>query len=173
MTLPPWLTKPETIYATILFLVSVSATIILGLWPREVRKLLKVPPRKLADWTLKRHEYELALLERLHNNPYRLLLWALWNLTVSSRYAVWMVGISSIVGLVGYYFIGKDAFRPFIIGLSSPLLGAFAGRCFVMYEVITCLYDYDATTARLKASIEKLQADLKEPSASAEEGKST
>jgi hypothetical protein len=60
--MPSWLTKPETVYATALFVLSVLVSMFAG----EIKQFFRNSPLKVAEKTIAINSQELATLQRLH-----------------------------------------------------------------------------------------------------------
>lgn len=65
-----WITKPEVIYSTVLFLIAFFASV----YPSTFRKMFVIPIKRFKSRSLKTLQFELSLLENLHDNSYNLLI---------------------------------------------------------------------------------------------------
>jgi hypothetical protein len=151
-----WFTKPEVIYATVLFLIALLATV----YTSATRRLFGLPIKGLKRLALRDFEHELAELKAIHGNSYQFLLWIFWNIFYTARVIFWIWILSAL--LTAGFIIFK---RPLpLIGtlsaLPSTAFGAIIGRSQKVYHVLTALYDYDRRTARLKEGIAALRVEL-------------
>ena len=105
--MPSWLTKPETVYATILFFLSAVVSLFAG----EIKQYFKTFPLKLNEKVIALNRNELRTLERLHNNAYTLLLWALWNFVGPLRYALFFALAFGAFSLGDYFIFHKPVSR--------------------------------------------------------------
>jgi hypothetical protein len=129
--MPSWLTKPETVYATILFFLSAVVSLFAG----EIKQYFKTFPLKLNEKVIALNRTELRTLERLHNNAYTLLLWALWNFVGPLRYALFFALAFGAFSLGDYFIFHKPVS---LVGMSwTPIItGGFVGPAFVMYSTL-------------------------------------
>jgi hypothetical protein len=160
--MPDWLTKPETVFAFGLFVVS----IIVSLYAAEIRRWFRKPGQKLKEASLEDYRRDLAMLNRLHNNPYQLFLWALWSVLTTIVFVMWIGIAIGVVSLVIYEFRtpkvtqAPRGFWSIFITIGGPLSGAFIGRAFGMYKVVMGLYDYENMVQILTKRISSLEQRL-------------
>jgi len=149
--IPEWLRKPETIYATVLFLISVGV----GLYPSEIKGMMKIPGKRIQSVALRRLEGELWVITSLNENGYRLLLWALWHIVDSLKKIFQLVVITSgfnlIVGLISGHPIWPNPISPGL--LLPPTVGVLAGHWRVASRILNGLLRFDARKAELDKEI--------------------
>lgn len=155
--LPDWFLKPETIYATALFVFSIVIATIYTVWPEGVRKVVTFPPRKVSRWLLERRTHQLAMITALHGDAYQLVLWALWNVVAVMGSIIGVSLLSGSVLLVAY-LLGKRVDGWFLSGFYANTIGTILGRSWWAYEVLRFLYNYESAKTELAAEIEELRA---------------
>ena len=139
MHLPDWLIKPETLFAIVLFVLGV----LVSLFSVEIRRLLSVPPRKWRGLRVARLQYRLNLMQRLHNDAYRLLLYFMWSIGE----CVWqyLVSYGPVIALVGIKipFAGKPLQALTLDKLVPPAAGVAFGWVWHLRKTVYDQYHYE------------------------------
>jgi hypothetical protein len=151
---PKWMTTPEMLTTLLLFLLGAA----ISLYASEIRLLLKRPFEKRKKRLLKRNSYYLTLLARLHENPYRLTLWAIWSITEFLSSVIVILGGVFLFSVLVEIMIHHRWEMPRLENIVMPLVGGMAGRIIAMHRVVKWLYSYDSKTKELQSSIERLKS---------------
>jgi energy-coupling factor transporter transmembrane protein EcfT len=151
-----WLTKPEVIYTTALFTITLVAT----LFPRQIRALPGLTVKKWKHLRLEDLHRQVRWLERMNGDSYALLLWALWT---ASIILIGLFLLSMISCAASFYFLIRltnlPSSMPFVIFGSIPL--AFVlGQLTVIYGQLKSLHHYDESMVKLKNDIAVLAQKL-------------
>ncbi len=93
-----WFIKPEVIYATVLFLIALFATV----YTSTARRLMGLPLKSLKRLALRDYKLELATLESIHGNSYNFLLWIFWNIFYVGRVIFWIM-IYYVLLTIGFF----------------------------------------------------------------------
>lgn len=157
--IPDWLKKPEIIYTTVLFLISVG----IGLYQSEVRGLMKIPGKKIQSRALRRLEGELHVITSLHENSYRLLLWVLWHIVDTAKRIVVLAlaanVINTIIGLISGHPLWNNTGWVMIL---SPALGVLIGHWTITHRIVNGLLRFDLRKAELERDIVLLQGSARQ-----------
>jgi hypothetical protein len=155
-----WITKPEVIYSTVLFLIALLAT----LYPAKIKALFgltvyKLKRNKLKQLKLEDLQNQLLLLERLKGNTYGLLAWTMFSLVGIIRNVLWIfIFCGSASGIV--ILIWGKPLWPIVATVVTMPIAFGLGSLQVLYATLKGLHDYDNTTAKLKESIARLRREL-------------
>ena len=151
-----WFAKPETIYATVLF----ALGILVSLFGPELKQFYKASSLKVNEKIILNTSIELARLDRLHNNAYELVLWALWGAVSVAKYSLYLMVALALFTIVDVNHLRQFSFP---VSLTTLLAGGFVGRGFHMFETVKALYDYENHTAKLRKRIEEAKKALAAP----------
>jgi hypothetical protein len=157
--LPPWLTKPEVIFGTVLTLICFIGS----LYSTEIRRGLRWPGQKMTRKMIESHlelsEGQLQTLQRIHGDAYQLVLWLAWIMISLLRSQIMAVLFGLVVSSL-LYLVTKDRWylSPFaFLGIAIGNLANYGTRS---YQIIKALYDYENSVARLKDTIDQCKAEL-------------
>lgn len=155
MRIPDWLMKPETLFAIGLFLLGVLVSV----FSTDIRRFLSLPPRKWKKARAARLRYRLNLTKRLHNDPYRLLLYLLWSIAEAG----WQVVITFLPALWILSFLpvftGKPK-QPFNLeGMLMPASGILFSWIWNLRKTVDDLYHYDERTKYYEDQIKRLDPE--------------
>ncbi|MGO9095007.1 MAG: hypothetical protein ACLQGV_07260 [Bryobacteraceae bacterium] len=152
---PDWLLKPETFFAIGLFLIGVFVSV----FSSDIRRLFSVPPRKWKKSRAARMQYRLNLMQRLHENPYRLLLYFIWSIA----HTAWQIVISFFPALWVTSFIPVFTGKPQQPLTSSvfwlPATGVLSGWAWNLRRTVHDLYHYDDRKKYYEEQIQKLEPE--------------
>jgi hypothetical protein len=157
--LPAWFTKPEAIYATILFVIGTAISLAASAYPEGARRLLGMPGRRAKMSLLKFSENELRSLEVIHENAYYLLLWLAWSGLEVLNYLLLMFVISGVGNFVAYAITGKLLWTTWFAGFVSSSIAVIGGRTQRCRQTVMSLYNYEKETEKLKRNISLIKAE--------------
>ena len=154
--LPPWLTKPEVIFSTVLTVLFFIGSLYAG----EIRRSFHWPRKAMIKSLLKFSETELKWIELLHENAYYLLLWLARSVFDMFNLLFWIMASALVVNVIGYLVLKHFLWTSWVTVVFGPMMGAVIGRARRDYGIIKSLYNYDKTVATLKNNIEVCKAEL-------------
>jgi hypothetical protein len=154
--LPTWATKPETIFAVVLFILGIVVSLFAGDIRRGMGRSVERSGNFLNQWRTNYYSNELRTLERVHGNPYELLLY------LASQFVGATVGILRLsvvylimasVGILAKWTSSKELFVLNPISLAG---GALIGRAVPVFQTLNRLYDYENKRRELQEKVERL-----------------
>jgi hypothetical protein len=102
-------------------------------------------------------QYRLNLMQRLYNDPYRLLLYLLWSIGQMG----WQAIITILPGLYVSWLIpaitGKPRQPMFLETILLPASGLLFGWIWNLRKTVADLYDFEARKKHYEEKIKKLQ----------------
>jgi len=146
-----WLFTREMVLT---YLIAILTTLI-ALYSNEVRRAFKIPVYKIQEAKIRSSLYHITLLTRLHNNPYRLLLYCMWFVADLMFFVVLAGLLSSVVPFAvrrTTNTVGSDASLWLIVG------GAILGKTIGLQRVVKGLYYFEEVIQEHKERLSKLQA---------------
>lgn len=136
---------------------------VLGLYRDEIRRFLRVPPTKARNWwnsgMLEFYQNELDTLQRIRNNPYELLIYALTELGRDARVSIFYLAAGCLVQILLQLEYASKEDKYFFTLMFFCMVPIFiAGGLMKVGFQLKELKEYDKRVAFLEAKIAKYQS---------------
>ncbi|MBZ5492189.1 MAG: hypothetical protein LAO76_14760 [Acidobacteriia bacterium] len=134
-----WPSNHPIVFTLILFVFSSLVSI----YASEIKRFLRERPLKFKEYNQQQFARDLALLQRLHNDSYQLILFFLWNIVSIIYAAVLWTGIFFLLSFMTHNKIAA-------VPLSSAIIGVAFGKALLIRQLLTRLVNYEHSVIHLK-----------------------
>jgi hypothetical protein len=141
-------------------LLSVLVSAFVSLYAREIRAVMKMPPRNLHSMRLQYYQSRLTMLHEFHGNGYAILLWVLTLVSGTTLFNFIAVITGALAIVIAKYFgLRRDPYS-LLLMIGSLIMGTTIGALLSIVQISSSLRLYDHSIAILNIQIDNLTKKL-------------